>query len=84
MNPWLVFAVIMLAALVPCGWVCARRPPLEGLVALELAGTVATLLLMLLAEGFGRSVYWSVALVLAPLQFIGALAFVRLLIRGLV
>jgi len=82
-SSWLVFAVVMLLALVPCGWVCARRPPLEGLVALELAGTVGTLVLMLLAEGFDRSVYWGVALVAAPLQFVGALAFVRLLIRGL-
>jgi multisubunit Na+/H+ antiporter MnhF subunit len=83
-NAWLVCAAAMLVALVPCAWVCARRPPLEGLVALELAGTVGTLVLMLLAEGFDRSVYWSVALVAAPLQFVGGLAFVRLLIRGLV
>jgi multicomponent Na+:H+ antiporter subunit F len=82
-NAWLIFAVVMLVSLVPCGWVCARRPPFEGLVALELAGTVGTLMLMLLAVGFGRSVYWGVALVAAPLQFAGALAFVRLLVRGL-
>lgn len=82
MSAWLLFAAVLLGALVPCAWVCLRRPPLEGLVALELASVIATLIFVLLAQGFGRSVYWILALVLAPLQFIGALAFVRLLGRG--
>lgn len=83
MNPWLVFAGVLLVALAPCGWVCFRRPPLQGLVGLELAGTVATLVFMLLAEGLARPIYWDLALVIAVLQFAGALVFVRLLIRGL-
>jgi multisubunit Na+/H+ antiporter MnhF subunit len=51
----------------------------EALVALELAGTLVTLVLVLLAEGFHRSSYFTLPLVLAALSFVGALVFVRFL-----
>jgi multicomponent Na+:H+ antiporter subunit F len=39
--------------------------------------TLVTVVLLLLAEGFHRSVYFELALVLAAMSFVGALVFVR-------
>ncbi|HYY32538.1 MAG TPA: monovalent cation/H+ antiporter complex subunit F [Gaiellaceae bacterium] len=82
MNGWLVAATILLASLAPLVWIVLRDSALEGLVALELAGVVVTMVLLLLAQGFGRTIYVDLALVLAPLQFVGGLVFVRMLERG--
>jgi multisubunit Na+/H+ antiporter MnhF subunit len=78
-NVWLVAATVLLAGLLPCGWVLLRARLLDALVALELASTLVTVVLVLLAEGFHRSSYFVVPLVLAALSFVGALMFVRLL-----
>jgi multisubunit Na+/H+ antiporter MnhF subunit len=82
-NVWLIAAVILLAGLVPCMFVTLRGTHLDALVALELATTLATLALLLLAQGYGRPAYFGVALVLAPLGAIGSLVFVRFIDRGL-
>jgi multisubunit Na+/H+ antiporter MnhF subunit len=81
MNEWLVAATILIVALAACGAVCFFADPLHGLVALELAGTVATAVLLLLSVGFHRQSFVDLALVLAVLTFGGALSFVRLLER---
>jgi len=78
-NVWLIGATVLLAGLVPCGWVVARGRELDGVVALELASTLVTIVLLLLAEGFHRSSYFTVPVVLAALSFVGTLIFVRLL-----
>jgi multisubunit Na+/H+ antiporter MnhF subunit len=78
-NVWLVAATVLLAGLVPCGWVLLRAELLDGLVALELSSTIVTVVLLLLAEGFHRSSYFELPLVLAALGFIGALTYVRFL-----
>jgi multicomponent Na+:H+ antiporter subunit F len=54
---------------------------MEGLVALELAGVISVLVLLLLAEGFQRQPFVDLALVLAVLSFVGTLAFVRYMER---
>ena len=77
MNVWLVAATVLLGGLVPCGWVLLRGRLTDALVALELASTLVTVVLVLLAEGFHRSSYFTVPLVLAALSFVGALVFVR-------
>lgn len=77
MNVWLVAATVLLGGLVPCGWVLLRGRLTDALVALELARTLVTVVLVLLAEGFHRSSYFTVPLVLAALGFVGALVFVR-------
>jgi multicomponent Na+:H+ antiporter subunit F len=69
----------LLAALVPCAWVLARGALTEALVGLELACTLVTLVLVLLAEGFHRSSYFTLPLVLAALAFVGNLVFIRFL-----
>lgn len=79
MNVWLSAATILLLGLAPCGWVLVRGRLTDAVVALELASTLVTVVLLLLAEGFGRSSYFELALVLAGLQFVGTLVFIRFL-----
>ena len=81
MNAWLAAATALLAGIVPCGALAVRGSRLDALVALELATTLTTLALVLLAEGYGRSSYYSVALALAGLGFVGNLVFVRFMER---
>jgi multisubunit Na+/H+ antiporter MnhF subunit len=78
-NVWLVGATALLAGLLPCGWVLLRGRLTEALVALELSSTLVTVVLLLLAEGFHRSSYFTVPLVLAALSFVGTLVFIRFL-----
>jgi multicomponent Na+:H+ antiporter subunit F len=79
MNEWQIAAAVLIAALVPCGWLCLRRSFADGLVALQLAGILASLTVLLLAEGEGREPFADLALVLAVLSFAGTLLFARFL-----
>ena len=81
MNEWLLGAVVLLAALVPCGVVCVLRSPVDGLVALELAGVIDTTILVLLSEGFQRQPFVDLAVVAAVMSFAGSLVFARILER---
>lgn len=83
MNAFELAATVLLAALVPLGAVAVRRRPVDGLVALELAGAVVTLALLCLAEGFHRSVYSTVAVIAALMSWISGLVFARFLGRRL-
>lgn len=83
MNAFEIAAVALLAGLVPLGAVAARRHPIDGLVALELAGALTTLVLLCLSEGFHRSVYYTVAVIAAVLSWVGGLVFARFLGRRL-
>ena len=55
--------------------------PIDGLVALETAGAVATLTLVCLSVGLGQSIFFTVAIVAAVASWIGGLVFVRFLGR---
>jgi multicomponent Na+:H+ antiporter subunit F len=81
MSPWLIAATALLVGL--CGplVVMLRGDLADALVALELAGVVDTLVLLLLAEGFHRSVLFDPAIVLGVMTVIGALALARFLER---
>jgi multisubunit Na+/H+ antiporter MnhF subunit len=79
MNVWLIGATALLAGLVPCGWVVLRGRLTEALVGLQLGSTIVTVVLVLLAEGFHRSSYFALPLVLAALSFVGMLVFIRFL-----
>lgn len=83
MNFWLWGALAMLLALVPCLYVSARHPAQDRLVALEFAGCVVTLELVLLAEGFRRPSFYDLPLTLALLAFGGGMVFARFLQRWL-
>jgi multicomponent Na+:H+ antiporter subunit F len=80
-NEWLVAALALLAGLVPCGIVCLRGDPVNRLVGLEMAGTVDTLVLLVLARAYDRVIYYDLALALALLSFAGGMVFARFLER---
>lgn len=83
MNAWTIAAAVLGFALIPCLLVCVTAPPEVGLVALEVAGVLATTILMLLAEGFHRQSFIDLAVVLGLLSVVGSLAFARLMERDL-
>jgi len=82
-NAFLIAATVLFGALLPLGAVAAFRRPIDGLVALELAGAITVLVLLCLAEGFHRSTYYDVADVAAALSWIGGIIFARFLRRWL-
>jgi multicomponent Na+:H+ antiporter subunit F len=81
MTGWFVAAAVLVAALIPCGWVCVRRGFAEGVVAVQLAGTIAGLALLVLARAEGREPFGMLAVVLVALSFAGTLIFLRFLER---
>jgi multisubunit Na+/H+ antiporter MnhF subunit len=78
-NTWLIAATVLLAGLLPCGWVLLRGRLTDAAVALELGSTIVTVVLVLLAEGFHRSSYFVLPLALAAMAFVGTLVFIRFL-----
>jgi multisubunit Na+/H+ antiporter MnhF subunit len=80
-SSFVVAAIAMLAALIPLGVVLCRADMMSAVVAYEAIGSVAVLVLMLLAEGFGRPGEFELAVLLAVLLLGGGLVFVRFLER---
>ena len=82
MNAALVAALVLTAVGLP---LCLARTGvgsvLSRLVGLQLAGTVVSLVLVLVADGAGRSSYLDLALVLSLLSFAGSLVFLRFIQR---
>lgn len=83
MTEFLVAALVLQVALVPCAWVCWRGEPERRLVALGLTGTVQSLALLCLALGYAEPALASLAAVLAALSAGGSLVFARFLERWL-
>ena len=81
MNAFEIAALALVTGFVPLLWVCLREPEIDGVVALELAGSVATLVLVCLAEGYHRGIYMAVAVVCAAVTWISGLVFARFLGR---
>jgi multisubunit Na+/H+ antiporter MnhF subunit len=77
MNAFLIAATALVAMLSLPVVVILRRPPMHGVVALELAGTTTTLAILCLAEGFHRSVYFDLPIIAAASTVLGSLIFVR-------
>jgi multisubunit Na+/H+ antiporter MnhF subunit len=82
-NPWLGAAAALLVGLAACLAGTMRGPPTARLVAAELATTLCSAALLLLARGFGRSDYLDAAVFVALLSFPGGLMFARFLERWL-
>jgi multisubunit Na+/H+ antiporter MnhF subunit len=82
-NAFTIAATALLLGYLPLGWVILTQRALDGLVALQLAGTIAVLVLLCFAEGFHRSFEYSLAVVAVVASWIGALVFVRFLGRWL-
>ena len=81
MNAFLIAATVLLAMLVLPGIVVVRARPIDAIVALQLCGTTVTLVLLCLAEGFHRSVYFNVPLVSALSVWVSGLVYVRFIGR---
>jgi multicomponent Na+:H+ antiporter subunit F len=77
-NEWLVGALGALALLFPTLLLTMTGALLDRIIAMQLASTIGTLALLLLAQGFGRDVYFDLAVVTAFLSFIGTLFYLRL------
>jgi multicomponent Na+:H+ antiporter subunit F len=81
-NAALVLAIgLSLVCLPLCLARTAVGSVLSRLVGLQLAGTVVTLVLVLVADGIGRSAYLDLGLVLSLLSFAGSLVFLRFVQR---
>lgn len=81
MNAFIWAATALVLMLLPLLVVAAVRRPIDGLVALELAGVLLVLALLCLAEGFHRSFEYSLAIMAAVLSTISGLVFARFLGR---
>lgn len=79
MNAWYVAAAVLPAGLLGPLWVAARRPALDGVIALQLAATIGALELVVLGEAMRRQTLMALGLVLAAVSWPGTLAFLRYL-----
>jgi multisubunit Na+/H+ antiporter MnhF subunit len=79
MNEWEIAAAVLGAALIVCAAVAALRSVATALLALELGGTIATTILMVLSQGLQRQPFIDLALVIAVLSVLGCIVIARLL-----
>jgi multicomponent Na+:H+ antiporter subunit F len=70
---------LLVAAMFPCLLGTLRGESVDRLAGLILAGPAATLVLMLLAAGYGRPAYLDAAFIVALLSFAGSLVYARFL-----
>jgi len=82
-SGFVVVAIVMLIGIVPCGVVVWRGTAMEALVGYEAIGSIVVMVLVLLAEGFGRFGELELPIVLAVLMFGSGLVFARALERWL-
>jgi multisubunit Na+/H+ antiporter MnhF subunit len=82
-NAFIIAAIAMLVAVLPCGIVVYRGSLMAAVVAYEAISSIIVMVLILLAEGFGRSGEFELPVLLAVLLFGGGLVFVRFLERWL-
>jgi len=83
-NAWLwAAAAVMAFGVAPTLLLASMGTAMSRLVGLEAASSLCVVALLLLAQGYGRTSYVDVAVVLAVLSFTGTLVFVRFLGRSL-
>ena len=83
MNAFVLAAIGMLLAAVPCLIVLWREHVMEAVVAYQALGSIGVMVLILLAEGFGRTGEFELPVLLAALVLGSGLVFVRFLERWL-
>ncbi len=76
MDIWLVAAGFLMIGLIPCGIVIASAPLMDRLVALEMAGVISVLIIMLLAQSYRQPSFHDLALTLSLLSLPAGLVFV--------
>jgi multicomponent Na+:H+ antiporter subunit F len=82
-NSFVIAAIAMLVAVIPCGIVVVRGQLMDAVVAYEAITSVVLMVLLLLAEGFRRPGEFELPVLLALLLFGSGLVFVRFLERWL-
>ena len=83
MTGFIVTAIVMLIAVIPCGIVMVRGKVMEAVVAYEVVSSIAVMVLILLAQGFQRPALFELPVLLAILLLGSGLVFVRALERWL-
>ena len=83
MNGFVIAAIAMLVAVIPCGIVVVRGKVMDAVVAYEAVSSIVVMVLVLLAEGFRRSGEFELPVLLAVLLFGSGLVLVRFLERWL-
>ena len=83
MNIWLAGAFALLFGLASCLVIILRAGLMEALVGVQMGSTIAILILLLLAQGYGRPSFADLALALAFLSFPGSLLFAHFFERWL-
>jgi multicomponent Na+:H+ antiporter subunit F len=82
-NVWIAAASGLSISLIPCAVVAFRGGVVDRLVAFEMASVCLSLVLLLLAEGYARTIFFDLAVALSLLSFGGGLVFARFLERWL-
>jgi multicomponent Na+:H+ antiporter subunit F len=82
-NSFVIAAIAMLVAVIPCGIVVVRGQLMDAVVAYEAITSVVLMALVLLAAGFRRPGEFELPVLLALLLFGSGLVFVRFLERWL-
>jgi multicomponent Na+:H+ antiporter subunit F len=83
MNVFVLAAIGMLFAAIPCLIVVWRGQAMDAVVAYEAVGSITVMVLILLAEGFRRTGEFELPVLLAVLILASGLVFVRFLERWL-
>ena len=83
MSVWMLASIVLLFALVPCGWIALTSTVQKRLVAMEMAGVICTLELMLLTMTFNRMPMMDLAVALGLMSFGAGMVFAHFLARTL-
>ena len=83
MSGFVIAAIAMLAAVIPCGITVVGGKVMDALIAYEAISAIGVMVLILLAEGFKRSGEFELGVLLAVLLFGSGLVFARFLERWL-
>jgi multisubunit Na+/H+ antiporter MnhF subunit len=80
---FVVAALVMLLAVIPLGVAAWRGTLMDAVVSYEVISSIAVMVLVLLAQAFGRSAEFEFPVLLAVLLLGGGLVFVHALERWL-
>lgn len=79
MSLWLIAAIVLAAAWMPCLAVCLLASEFDALVAVEVGSTLLTSVLMLLSIAFRRQPFIDLAIAFVLVSVVGSLAFARMM-----
>ena len=79
MSVWLLTALVLVLAWLPCLAVCLLASEFDALAAIELGSTLLTTVLMLLSIALKRQPFIDLALAFVLVSIVGSLAFARMM-----